>query len=572
MRLLRRFAVTVAAAALMVVMTSAPASAHAILLRTEPSAQTTMSRAPSAVRLFFSESVEVTFGSVRVFDVDAHRVDAGRIDSADGGRAITVPVGHLRNGTYTSTWRVVSSDGHAVHGGFGFYVGSPSTISAAAVPAENGAGRVVGWGFGAARFAWFAALFVVIGVVVVRRWIWTPAVFSLGLGASPAALAFRRRSSWLLVASWAVLLGSGIAALVFEAASISGLSLARSARLSVLGEVLHTAYGRYWQAATLLTVVALIPVVGLVRRRGLLGLSPDVWIAMLLALTAGSSLTAGLNGHARALPRSAVGVTSVALHLMAVAVWVGGLGVLVGAGFGAWRRLDRDDRVRFAPLLLRRFGRVAFVAVAVVVVTGVANAVLDLAHPSDLWATAYGQVVTAKVVLLAAALGLAARHRWVVPGRINNVGDGRVRRFEWSAAAELALLVSATAAAAGLIALVPGRSLALAAAGPVNLERRSGGYTVQVFLDPSRIGSNQIHLTFVNPQGLGAAEVNAADATVLAPGTVPGAVGLRLIAPGHFVGDVTLRARATYRLTVSAQGASGRFSTQFSFRPAQGPG
>src|SRR5919199_1231202 len=108
-----------------------PASAHAILLRTEPSPQTTVKTAPAAVRLYFSEPVEVAFGAVRVFNVDGHRVDPGTIRRADGNREVSVPV-RLQDGTYTVTWRVTSADGHPVHGGFGFYVRNPSTISAGA--------------------------------------------------------------------------------------------------------------------------------------------------------------------------------------------------------------------------------------------------------------------------------------------------------------------------------------------------------------------------------------------------------------------------------------------------------
>jgi methionine-rich copper-binding protein CopC len=41
----------------------APASAHAILLRTDPSPETTVTHPPPQVRLEFSESVEVAFGA-----------------------------------------------------------------------------------------------------------------------------------------------------------------------------------------------------------------------------------------------------------------------------------------------------------------------------------------------------------------------------------------------------------------------------------------------------------------------------------------------------------------------------
>src|SRR5438094_7678153 len=178
----RAMAVGALATALLVGL-AAPASAHAVLLRTDPSPQTTVKRSPTVVRLSFSERVEVTFGAIRIFDVDGHPVATGRIRRGRVGE-VDVPVAHLKDGTYTVTWRVVSADGHPVHGGFSFYVGAPSTISAKQVAEDKGAGRVVGWGFGAVRFVWFAALLGLVGAAVVRLWVWTPAVRNLGLSAS----------------------------------------------------------------------------------------------------------------------------------------------------------------------------------------------------------------------------------------------------------------------------------------------------------------------------------------------------------------------------------------------------
>jgi len=158
-----------------VAVTAGPAAGHAVLLRTDPAPQTTVPTPPGAVRLRFSEPVEIAFGAVRVFDVDGKRVDNGKITTAAGRREVVVPAS-LPGGTYTVTWRVISTDGHRITGGFQFYVGAPSTISAVAVEPDSGSGPVVSWGYGAARFAWYAALLAVVGLVVMRRFVWTPAV------------------------------------------------------------------------------------------------------------------------------------------------------------------------------------------------------------------------------------------------------------------------------------------------------------------------------------------------------------------------------------------------------------
>src|SRR5205823_11318994 len=129
-------------------------------------------------------------------------------------------------------------------------------------------------------------------------------------------------------------------------------------------------------------------------------------------------------------------------------------------------------------------------------------------------------------------------------------GPATVTSFGRTATAELVLLVTAVGLAAGLVVLVPGRSLAQGARGPVNVERRVGSYTAQVFLDPSAAGRNQLHVTFVDANGLAAAQVTNASVSVGPDGGALRPVTVRLISPGHFVGDVRLAAPGRYRVAL----------------------
>ena len=291
-----------------------------------------------------------------------------------------------------------------------------------------------------------------------------------------------------------------------------------------------------------------------------------MWIAAGGLVAAAVSVTSALSGHARTLGHPVLGVTSLAVHLLAVGVWVGGLATLLVMGGSAWRHITPERRVQLVRALVPRFSRVAVVAVLLVVATGTINAIADLASVSDLWKVTYGKVVLAKIIVLCIALALAARHLRRVPRQLEAAGPPAVRSFQRSAAAELAALTAAVALAAGLVALVPGKSLALAAQGPVNIERRAGGYTMQLFLDPSRVGANQVHVTFVDPQGLGAAEIANADATLTGPTGRPKSLALRLISPGHFVGDATLPVVGRYQLHVIAPTGATRLDVQTSFR------
>jgi copper transport protein len=215
-------------------------------------------------------------------------------------------------------------------------------------------------------------------------------------------------------------------------------------------------------------------------------------------------------------------------------------------------------------------------AVALVLVTGTVNAFLELATPGDLWRLSYGRAILAKIVLLGVALALAARHRWVVPKRLSAAEDGAavaaVGSFERSSAWETVALGLTVAVTAGLVVLVPGRTVALAASGPVNQTSRTSGYTVQLYIDPTHVGANEFHVSFVTPDGLAAADVDNASVSLAPLGAPAGPLSMRLISPGHFVGDGDLPAPGHYQLSVDATAGSTKASTTFTFRLRESKG
>ena len=86
---------------------TAPASAHAALVASDPAAGTIVPDAPNKVTLTFSESVQLISGRIQVLAPDGSRADQGEPQAAGG--TVTVP---LRSGggrgTYLISYRVVS--------------------------------------------------------------------------------------------------------------------------------------------------------------------------------------------------------------------------------------------------------------------------------------------------------------------------------------------------------------------------------------------------------------------------------------------------------------------------------
>ena len=89
---------------------------------------------------------------------------------------------------------------------------------------------------------------------------------------------------------------------------------------------------------------------------------------------------------------------------------------------------------------------------------------------------------------------------------------------------------------------------------------------MQLFIDPSTPGRNEVHLTFVDANGLGVAEITAPTASLTA-GTerVSHSPLDRLLSVGHFVADPDLTVGA-HRLAVTVPRRRAALSTTFSFK------
>ena len=94
------------------------------------------------------------------------------------------------------------------------------------------------------------------------------------------------------------------------------------------------------------------------------------------------------------------------------------------------------------------------------------------------------------------------------------------------------------------------------------------GRTVQVYLDPGTPGSNDVHATFFDAAGnelpIAAASISVSPAstsgaTTAAPGGTPspGALAVRMLEPGHFVGTTTLAA-GTWEIRLDATAPDGQ--------------
>ncbi|MGN3958268.1 copper resistance protein CopC [Streptomyces sp. WAC8370] len=368
--------------------TAAPASAHAALDGTDPGDGAVLERAPAHVTLTFSESVGLRDDSFRVLDPGGHRVRTGEAGRADG-RADTARValpGGLGEGTYTVAWRVVSADSHPVSGAFTFSVGAPSRSAAPVDPGPT-EDPLTATLHKTARYLSYLAVALLVGTAV---------FVALCRPPDPAPL---RRP---LVAAWWTLLAATVALLVLRAPYEAGTGPSAALDPAALGDTLTTRPG-----ALLLTRLGLLVPVGayLARtaraRRGSTRPAAGVGVVLAVAL----ALTWAAAEHAAAGPQVPVAMASSVLHLLATAVWLGGLAALLTT--------LRASRSAPGAATVVRFSRTAFAAVTVLVVTGVYQSWRGLGSWQALTATTYGRLLLTKVALVAVLLSAAAvSRRW----------------------------------------------------------------------------------------------------------------------------------------------------------------
>jgi copper transport protein len=549
---------------------AAPASAHALLLTSDPAGGAIVANPPTVIRLHFSETVSVPFGAIRLIDPSGRPVTTGPPRVGQTDRDVVVAVPALSHGSYDLAWQILDSDGHLTGGDFIFHVGAPS-----GTPPRAGQRVRPSSLFGPlsdlVRFTWVLAFMFLVGAAVVRRFVWTPAVRATGSVESPLTETFRRRFGPALRLSWMILVAAGCFGLLVESATVTVGPLWSSLQPSVLGRLLGTTYGHLWIAQMTLTLLIGPPVYALSDRPWGRGVSSRSWLKVGTVLAGGLAATTALGGHARTASRPVLTTAFLALHIVAAAVWVGGLAALVVLAIPGWRSVpDTRQAWKLKPVLLRevlrRFSRVAMISVAVLVVSGVIAAAGDLGHPGNLWRVAYGQVLMVKIVLLVASLGFGAWHLMGTSRRLTGPGERTaVGGFERTSAAEAFLLLAAIGAAAILVGLVPGRALDLTGGGPVSQRQQAGAYTAELFIASPGVGPNEVHVSFTNGEGLLAGEVATVSASLRGPTGGAKPVDLQIDAPGHFSGIGSFPLPGLYRLSVSEPGGG---KTLFGFQVA----
>jgi len=265
----------------------------------------------------------------------------------------------------------------------------------------------------------------------------------------------------VLIAGWFVSTLATLAALGLGASWASGGSIGDALKRSVVEPALTSDFGRPWGVLVLLDVLMLVVLADLLRRGSTAPRSLP-WRVGALAVSAGMLRVYGLTGHAKETAHPLVSQLADVAHLVAMAVWIGGLVMLLG-GVLPRRRPDELGAV------LPRYSMLALGSVCAAVASGTLLAWGLLGSIGDLVHTSYGHVLLLKLALLLVVLGAAYASKTWVEHRLDFVvllrGEGSivasapalVRPVVLSVAAETGLLALVLVVASFLVTADPGR-------------------------------------------------------------------------------------------------------------------
>jgi copper transport protein len=506
-----------------------PAQAHAALVRTSPVQGTTVDTAPSEVVVTFSEHVTAVPSKIQVIAPNGKRVDKG--NPTVNGDSLHIPVStDVPRGTYLVTYRVISADSHPVGASFTYSYGAPSAAPPVPVNSAGHTDAAVRTGVSIARGIGYAGLILVAGPALVLLALWPRRLERDG----PIRLAF---------AGLGLIALSTVLEFVLEMPYSSGGGL-----FDYSGGALRDVFDSTFGHAHLVRFAVVVAAAFLIRPF-LAGRSGRAEQVLLGALALIGVLTWPFSGHPGSTVAPALTIVADAAHLTGVAVWVGGLVML--AAF-LLRRARQTELAAILPV----WSTWATIAVSVIVLAGVAQALVEVGSLSALWSTRYGVIVMTKAGVLVLVLAVAAVSRRLAAAPT----DAGITKLRRTVAIEAIGVVLLLGLASVLVQTTPARTAAADAAaqsgasGPFSVTLTSSLYQVQVDVDPAQTGDNTVHLYAYDPQGA-PLKVLTWDMKAQLPGAgiEPISVVLLPITDSHATGQVTFPLPGTWQLTVTLQ-------------------
>ncbi|HEX6477644.1 MAG TPA: copper resistance protein CopC [Ktedonobacteraceae bacterium] len=408
------------------------ASAHAILLRSDPAKDAVLNAAPQQVRMWFSEDLNPAFTTAQVVNGKNVRVDTGNahVSSNDTKEMDVSLKSNLPPAVYIVVYRTDSADdGHILTGSFIFSVANPDgsvpTLSPGANPGANTFGNTTLTGLysgqidGPTFFNLIVITLVELGAVFwMGAQLWANFVLGLSSQAHAEERAINERveqrfDQRLSLPTLIVLLLANIGVLVGQALNLTGGNWGGALSPSLLGEMATSGrFGTFWMMREIVVAVALILAIYMVLRKQRPRIVNNLLPLVNLFLGSLLLVAISMSSHASAVSANIL-VFAVAidwLHLLAASLWVGGMMYIATTYLPVLKRRTLTERARSMVTVIPYFSPLAIAGILILSITGPFNATFHFSSWQQLLTTAYGRALDVKILLIGGLLLTSAVH------------------------------------------------------------------------------------------------------------------------------------------------------------------
>ncbi len=372
------------------------AHAHATLIVSDPADGAVIHAVPNLVKLTFSEVVSPLV--LRLLKPSGEIVQLSHFSQQQEMLQVDLP-SDLGNGTSILSWRVASQDGHPVGGTLTFSIDTASRQVADEIDSKG-----VHFPIWFTTYINIVLLTLCVGGCIFYTWVSVPR--------KPIPRTFVYLSLFGIIAALGVLIVD-----IFDAVDWNNNDL-WNFRLWA-GSIGYTIGV---PAALVVIAHIFVMIARQVSERKAKAISIFALVAGALAFT--------VSGHAGAAAPRILMRPAIFLHLVSVLFWAGSLiplFVMVGRGHSP---VDT----------LRRFSLPIAISLSILVVTGTILGIVELGKIDELWNSAYGIVLSLKLLALLFLFALAAVNRFYLTPRLSIEGNNSVRYLKYSIAGEIVIV------------------------------------------------------------------------------------------------------------------------------------
>lgn len=512
--------------------------AHAGLKSSEPAASSVVEQSPKEIVLNFGEAVEISFGSIRLFDSKSKLIvlPTPRYGVSDGvvdKKTVRVEIPELELGSHLVVWRVVSADSHPVQGAFAFQIGTKGLnleSLSEEILASSSAPFAVKLAMGFARWMSFLGVMVMVGAMLLATRI-------VGLS----------RIDKIISGSWfAAFFGSALV-LLLQAPYALGQVMSVGEIFGAVDEVLQTRLGTWIFVRGAILMAFLL----LMARRDMH--NEPIYRMSAILLGIGLFATFSISGHPGMREFSALSIGTDIVHFLSVSAWMGGLVTLVLLG----RKWQSESSQ-----VISWFSFTATISMPIMVATGVAQAWRMMEGLQNIFSTTYGVVLSIKVVLVIVAIAAGTRARQVFKSKKVDRQDLKEIKFSRTVIAESMIGVVVLAVTAVLVAVPP---LSVSGAAAFESTVVQANVIADIRLTPARVGEVEVHI-LLSPPGGSLQPITEATARIsLVAEEIPAIpIEVQLVGTNHFQASLLVPRAGEWLLEIfvnSEPGRSLRFST-----------